>query len=220
VTDPDGHFRLLNKAWEFALGYTRDELRAKPFMEFVHPDDRDKTVNIADRMQTGVNLVAFQNRYVGKDGQLVPLRWKGFVSTESGRFYTAAQDMRPTLAAREQQAALDALCELSREAVVMQSATGEILRWDGAAEELLGWTAEEVVGKPLAELLSLASGEAVDLLAVLDVERADVDFDDDDRARARFRRADGTDEDVLVSAREYGDGMTPVTGVVGLIALA
>lgn len=127
--------------------------------------------------------------------------------------------MRPVLAAREQQAALDALCELSRDAVVMQSPDGAITRWDDNAEALLGWSADDVVGEPLAEFLSLPSGEQVELLALLDVDRTDIELDDDERARAIFRHADGRARDVWVGAREFGDGMTVVTGVVGLIAL-
>ena len=39
ITAPDGYFLRLNPAWESTLGYTRDELKAKRFFDFVNPDD-------------------------------------------------------------------------------------------------------------------------------------------------------------------------------------
>jgi len=44
VADFDGYFERLNPAWEQTLGYTADELCARPFLYFVHPDDRDATI--------------------------------------------------------------------------------------------------------------------------------------------------------------------------------
>jgi PAS domain S-box-containing protein len=214
VTDFNGHFQLLNKAWEFALGYTRDELRSRPFLEFVHVDDRDKTANVAERIQPGVDLVAFQNRYIGKDGRVVPLRWRGLVSTERGRYYTAAQDMTEVLAARAHAAALDALCEIAGPAVIMQSADGLVTRFEGGDAAQLGWAAAELVGRPLAEFLARRNDEPVDLLGLLR------DAGDERRIEARFRRSNGTSCDVLVAAREFGDGATPITGAVAFVSVA
>jgi PAS domain S-box-containing protein len=213
ITTYDGYFTLLNKAWEFALGYTRDELRSRPFLEFVHPDDRDKTTTIAERIQPGVNLVSFQNRYIAKDGRVVPLRWRGLVSTERGRYYTAAQEMTEVLGTRAQLAALDALCELAAPAVLIQDAAGLVTRWEGGGEALFGWSANELVGQPLAEFLSRRrSGEPVELLALLS------DGSDERRIPAQFRCRDGSTQDVLLAAREFGDGATPVTGVAAFIS--
>ncbi|HMH47508.1 MAG TPA: PAS domain-containing protein, partial [Solirubrobacteraceae bacterium] len=40
----DGRFTLLNPAWEQVLGWTREELQAKPIQEYLHPDDVDQTL--------------------------------------------------------------------------------------------------------------------------------------------------------------------------------
>ena len=40
----DGYFVRVNPAWQTVLGFSEEEMRASPFMDFVHPDDRDATI--------------------------------------------------------------------------------------------------------------------------------------------------------------------------------
>lgn len=94
VVDFDGRFRELNKRWKAVLGYTRDELRAKPFIEFVHPDDREATAAQTERLiATGGELQSFENRYRCKDGTYRWLLWSSAVSLESRVFYAVARDI-------------------------------------------------------------------------------------------------------------------------------
>src|ERR1700730_3746865 len=46
IAGSDGHFKRLNPAWEATLGWTRDELLAKPYLSLVHPDDREATAEL------------------------------------------------------------------------------------------------------------------------------------------------------------------------------
>ncbi|SEB18041.1 PAS domain-containing sensor histidine kinase [Pedobacter hartonius] len=71
----DGYFKKINPAVSKLLGYTEQELFAKPINEFVYSDD--KTVTTASRKQvyTGKALRNFENRYVTKDGGIVWLSW-------------------------------------------------------------------------------------------------------------------------------------------------
>src|SRR4051812_1229469 len=58
----DGHFRHLSPAWERTLGYTIDELKSKPFIDFVHPDDRARTLNQNKDVRGGGQALSFENR--------------------------------------------------------------------------------------------------------------------------------------------------------------
>jgi PAS domain S-box-containing protein len=68
VLDFSGHFKRLNNAWEATLGFSRDELMKKPFIDFVHPDDRERTLQQNRDVRGGGQARLFENRYLCKDG--------------------------------------------------------------------------------------------------------------------------------------------------------
>lgn len=76
TADADGRFQTLNAAWERVLGWSRDELMARPLFELVHADDRERTIaETAKVNETDYELVNFENRYLTKDGSWRWLRW-------------------------------------------------------------------------------------------------------------------------------------------------
>src|SRR2546422_779408 len=52
----DGYFKRLNPAWEKTLGFTSEELLAQPYLDFIHPDDRQATLAEAQKIRTGVEV--------------------------------------------------------------------------------------------------------------------------------------------------------------------
>ena len=68
----NGYFRRVNPAWERTLGFTRAELTSRPFIEFVHPDDRERTLKQNAQVRAGGQALAFENRYLCRDGSY---RW-------------------------------------------------------------------------------------------------------------------------------------------------
>ncbi len=75
VANRDGYFVSLNPAWPRTLGWTEDEMRARPFLDFVHPDDVAPTLAAADGLARGEPQITFENRYRHKDGSDVWLSW-------------------------------------------------------------------------------------------------------------------------------------------------
>ena len=93
VAGLDGFFKRLNPAFERTLGYTVQELQARPFLDFVHPDDREATLAEVAQLATGVSTISFENRYRCKDGSYVWLGWTRRPSVETGVLYAAARDI-------------------------------------------------------------------------------------------------------------------------------
>jgi PAS domain S-box-containing protein len=71
----DGYFKQLNPAWTKTLGFTIEELLARPYLEFIHLDDRERTVAEAAKLATGLDTISFENRYLCKDGSYKWLVW-------------------------------------------------------------------------------------------------------------------------------------------------
>lgn len=214
ITGYDGHFQLLNMAWESALGYSREELRVKPFLEFVHPDDREKTVNMVQRLLPGVPLFSFQNRYLCKDGTYRPIHWRGFTSPQAGRYYTVAREVSQLEAVDEQRHAFEAICEQSRDAIVMGASNGVITEWTGAAERLFGYSRAAILGETMTHLLFAEDGKP------LDVFDMPVPAQDEERVKALFLHSSGKKVPVLVVATTLVSTAATVSGFIATISMA
>lgn len=93
VLGGDGYFKRLNPAWEETLGFTREELASRPFIDFVHPDDRQRTLQQNARVRAGEPAREFENRYRCKDGSYRWLLWNAALHSAGGLIYSAARDV-------------------------------------------------------------------------------------------------------------------------------
>ncbi|MEO7295751.1 MAG: sensor domain-containing diguanylate cyclase, partial [Candidatus Limnocylindria bacterium] len=90
----DGFFIRLNPAWQATLGYSSAELTAKPFLEFVHPDDRDATLyEVQRQFAEGKTVLHFQNRYRHRDGTYRWLEWTSQPAPDGSVVYAVARDI-------------------------------------------------------------------------------------------------------------------------------
>lgn len=100
--DFNGHFKRLNPAWEQTLGFTRSELMSRPFIEFVHPDDRERTLKQNADVRAGGKALAFENRYLCKDGSYRWFRWNAAPDSAQKVIYSVARDITESKQAEEE----------------------------------------------------------------------------------------------------------------------
>ena len=91
--DFNGYFKRLNPAWERTLGFSRTELMSRPFIEFVHPDDRERTLKQNALVRGGGQALAFENRYMCKDGSYRWFRWNAAPDFGTQVIYSMARDI-------------------------------------------------------------------------------------------------------------------------------
>jgi PAS domain S-box-containing protein len=120
----DGRFQRVNPAGCALLGYTEAELTSRPFLDFVHPDDRERTALETERLADGTgDSVDFQNRYLTADGSYRWLAWTAVGVAGDELIYASARDVTVS---RDQRDALERLvAERTRD---MQAARFENLR--------------------------------------------------------------------------------------------
>lgn len=90
----DGYFLRVNPAFERTLGYRAAELVARPFLDFVHPDDRAATLAaVASQTEAGRQVLNFQNRYRAKDGSYRWLEWTSRPDKRAKHLIAGARDV-------------------------------------------------------------------------------------------------------------------------------
>jgi PAS domain S-box-containing protein len=98
----DGHFKQLNPSWEKMLGFTDEELKTKPLIEFVHLEDRASTEEQLHKLQTGASIAYFENRYRTKAGSWRWVGWTAAPFAEEGLIYIFARDLTERKVAEEE----------------------------------------------------------------------------------------------------------------------
>ena len=160
----DGYFALLNPAWTKSLGWSLDELRAQPYITFVHPDDVDATRR-RSRSLTELgrdNVIAFENRFLTKSGNYRWLLWHSVVSDDLIFFVvqdTTGQHEERELRRRREEALLESqdfaqgLANSIAEGIFAIDHNGRTTYLNAAAQEMLGWSGVELLGSPIHELI-------------------------------------------------------------------
>ena len=137
IAGTDGYFKHLNPAWEATFGYTREELLARPYLEFVHPDDREATIAEAAHVALGRSTLSFENRYRCKDGTYKWLLWSAIARPERELIYGIAANVTDRKREEARLAAQYAVTRVLAEAPTLASATPRILQ---AICNSLGWS--------------------------------------------------------------------------------
>lgn len=208
---------------EQLLGFTAEEWEGDPALwtERLHPDDRDAVIEAtAESERDGVPFSA-EYRYLAKDGRVVWVRDEALLieRTADGRpwrFQGVMMDVTDRKLVEESLAItterLEAVLEASPLAIVTVDLDGIVRTWNPAAERILGWRADEAVGRYLPHMPPdlrdefdrlrdgvLATGEVAEVPAT------------------RRRRKDGTPIDLMISSGPLHDRSGKVVGLTAVL---
>ncbi len=93
VAGIDGHFKQLNPSWARVLGWSEKELKSRPWIDFVYPEDIESTIQAGRKLQEGERVVNFENRYLCRDGSFRWLSWNSTPLVNENTIYAVARDI-------------------------------------------------------------------------------------------------------------------------------
>ncbi|WP_437679197.1 PAS domain S-box protein [Sorangium sp. So ce131] len=218
----DGHFKRIGQAWERTLGYSREELLSKPFLDFVHPDDRERTLAESAQSFAGVGSVTFTNRYRCRDGSYRWIEWNSSANMEAQVVYFVARDVTDRKRAEEALVAAEArfraaidgsqdIFVVLRRAPGVGGADGDLVFTEANAKliELLSTPREAIIGRTIDEITPEA--RALGLVAAIDralrsrerlVEEREIRAPDGGGTWIQYQIIPLSDDDVAVTTKD------------------
>lgn len=150
IASADGYFKKVNRAWQRVLGYTEQEILATPFLDFIHPDDRDATKKEVERQLAGEATMQFCNRYRCKDGGYKWLEWDATPAVCGTRLFATARDISERKKAEESlhasEARLQEIIDMMPVALFVKDSTSNIILMNRACEEQWGMSFSDLRG--------------------------------------------------------------------------
>jgi PAS domain S-box-containing protein len=155
LDSPDGVILYASASTERMLGYALDEMVGHNFAEFVHPDDMLKQVGpqYAQLVSSPSSVIFFSERVLHKDGS-----WRWIEGTGQNLLHdpdVAAivfnfRDVTDRKQAEDAQNYLASIVASSHDAIFSTTLDGIIQTWNVAAEQIYGYTAQEIIGQSVS----------------------------------------------------------------------
>lgn len=109
VIDGEGRFVHANDAWDALLGWPRNELIGRIYMDFVHPDDAEETIATAEKLVVETRVDRFVNRYRSRCGNWHDLQWSARRDPATGYVHATVRDVTENRSAITRLAEIEAV---------------------------------------------------------------------------------------------------------------
>jgi PAS domain S-box-containing protein len=208
ISDFEFNLQHANPAHQRILGYSEEELKARPWLDLVHPDDRERVLAEAAKLATAsMEIGDFENRIRRKDGSYCTLLCSAKSDPDEGRIYTAAKDITEWKRSEEAER-LAAIVESSDDGIISSDLDGTIRSWNRGADRLYGYSADEMEGQSISRIVPLEhSYEVARSLAQVRLGRSISEY-----ATVRVDK-EGRHIDVSLSLSPIRDDDGRITGV-------
>lgn len=161
MTHLDGTYFQINAAFTETLGYTLEDLKGKTVLDITHPDDIAATLESTNRLLAGeVHHCEQEQRYIHKNGQIVyALLRITLVRTAQGdpsyflsQILDITERKQAEAALRQSELSLRGIFEQSALGISIVNRQGRYLKVNPALEEILGYSAAELVSRSFCDL--------------------------------------------------------------------
>jgi PAS domain S-box-containing protein len=145
IVNIEGYLIKVNYRFVELLGYSEHDLTSQPMINFVHPDDVEKTSNLVEELIKGKETTQFINRYKCKNRNYKHLMWTAKFDPDSGFTYCSARDVTDLIKAQEtSQQYFDILDNSLNEMYLICSETLSYVYANIGAQKNIGYTVKEL----------------------------------------------------------------------------
>lgn len=155
--DLNGHISTWNTAAERMFGYTADEAIGQPFSLLVPDAQRREAEQVLSQVSAGVAIDHYETVRRCKDGATLPVSVSvSPIRNLAGAVIGASMIIRDiTTSKRLEREALRlaAIVTSSHDAIISKDLNGIVQTWNRGAEQMFGWTSDEMVGRPITTII-------------------------------------------------------------------
>lgn len=213
--DVNGRYVLVNQWLCDLLGYRREELLQLRMQDVTHPEDLPHNLEVLERSKRDGGTFVLEKRYVRKDGSHVWVNISMTTVRDADGIPQSVLGIVTDLTERkrsEERLARDAmLLSKVQDSVIVTDAQGIVTFWNEGATRLLGWTAEEMIGRPMVDRLPEESREQTRLW-IARIAAGEAEFE----GEWLDQKKDGTPVWIEASTRRICDATGNVLGIMGV----
>lgn len=169
ITDLNGQLLLANPAYERILGFSAEERAKEPWLDIVHPDDREKAISGLSQVGSA-DYVPSENpqssdiRCRCKDGSYKWISWTGVPILAENKLFAIGRDVTQQKIAEAENRNLAAIVQSSSEAIFGIDINGTISSWNLGAERLYAYKPNEIIGRQVTTLVASECREEISRL--------------------------------------------------------
>jgi PAS domain S-box-containing protein len=146
IASTDGTFKRISPSFERILGFSEVDLVGKPFLDFIHHEDLDKTKKCVEELSTGQPVIHFENRYKTKDGDYRLISWVCEPDVKTGLLYASGRDVTELRTVESRNSAI--LDTIDKTAIVsFADSNGIIIGANDNFCKISGYRRDELLGQ-------------------------------------------------------------------------
>ncbi len=159
---PDTSLASVNRSFSEMLGYTKDELIGKSFLELTHPEDVPTDRALAKKLFDKI-LPRYQleKRFLTKSGAVIwcKVSASSILDLEGTPLFRLSivenitEQRDSEIALKQSEERFRALTDSANDAIVSATDTGNIIYFNQAATKLFGYTSPEALNRPFSFLM-------------------------------------------------------------------
>lgn len=155
-----GNIELVNPAWLATLGYEKHEVTGKLIFDFIHPAYVEGYIRCRNNVIARKEICDIETAFVSKDGRTIIGEGQIGCSFDNDQviytrcvFKNITEKKLADKKLEESEKRLKTFFKSGPDAIIVINEFQEILEWNPKAESIFGFTAQEVLGKPLSETI-------------------------------------------------------------------